>query len=267
MRVGGLRVDAISDGAFVARPRYFGEHIDAADRPGLFDRDGAAWLPIGCFLVRGAGDRVILVDAGLGPALDPMPDGMLLVGGQLPTGLRALGVAPETITDVVITHLHTDHVGWLFDLEGRRVFGGARIWFGAGEWGHFVEGHGDMAPHIRAGFRALAGSPDLRPLEDDTDIAPGVRAELSPGHTPGSLIVVLGSGDQELVLLGDAITVPDQLAEPDWHSLGDVDAARAEQVRRALWSRLTRPGALGVGAHFPELRPGRVRAGEWAPEA
>src|SRR4051794_24472733 len=100
MRIGDLRVDAISDGAFVARPRYFGEHVPPSVRPDVFDREGAVWLPIGCFLVRPAigepgqpsepGGPVVLVDAGLGPALDPMPDGMMLVGGQLLTGLRAL---------------------------------------------------------------------------------------------------------------------------------------------------------------------------------
>ncbi|WP_157694694.1 MULTISPECIES: hypothetical protein [unclassified Leifsonia] len=52
MRVGGLRVDAISDGAFVARPSYFGDRVPATARPDVFDRDGAAWLPIGCFLIR-----------------------------------------------------------------------------------------------------------------------------------------------------------------------------------------------------------------------
>lgn len=263
MRIGELRVDAISDGAFVARPRYFGEHVADDARPDLFDRDGAAWLPIGCFLVRHPGG-LLLVDAGLGPALDPMPDGMLLVGGQLLTGLRALGVEPGDVTDVVITHVHTDHVGWLFDLGFRPVFTSATVWFGAGEWAHFVDGPGEVAPHIEAGFRALAGTPRLRPLTDDADIAPGVRALLAPGHTPGHLAVELSSRGERLLLLGDAITTPEQMAEAGWHSFGDVDAALAERSRRALWAQL-QEGALGVGAHFPELRAGRVVDGRWQP--
>lgn len=277
MRVGGLRVDAISDGAFVARPGYFGPHVLADARPELFDRDGAAWLPIGSFLLRegeahpptAEAGPVVLVDAGLGPALDPLPEGMFLVGGQLLTGLRALGVSPGDVTDIVVTHFHTDHVGWLFDLAGRPTFPEARIWFGAAEWDHFVEGPGDMAPHIAAGLRALAGTPCLQPIDHERDVAPGIRLLPAPGHTPGSLAVVVESsdGDERMVLLGDTITVPGQLAEPDWHSMGDVDAELAERTRRELWRLLAAPGTTGVGAHFPELQPGRVVEGRWCRSA
>ncbi|RDV43839.1 MBL fold metallo-hydrolase [Leifsonia sp. ku-ls] len=263
MRVGGLQVDALSDGTFVARPSYFGAGLPAGTRPDLFDRDGAVWLPIGCFLVRGASGRTILVDAGLGPALDRVPDGMLLVGGQLPTGLRALGVATGEVTDVVLTHFHLDHVGWLFDLAGRPLFPAARLWFGAAEWDHFVEGPGEMAPHIRAGFRALAGTPDLVPLDADAEVAAGVTAVLAPGHTPGHLAVSLESEGERVLLLGDAITHPGQLAEPGWHSMGDVDAALAERTRQALCARLAEQETTGVGAHFPELRRGRIVDGAW----
>src|SRR6478736_3723580 len=161
MRVGAFRLDPVSDGAFVARPSYF--HPDAARdaRPDLFDRAGEAWLPIGCFLIRTA-ERVILVDAGLGPDRQTLPDGMLLVGGQLLTGLRALEVFPDDITDVVCTHFHADHVGWLFDLDARAVFPSATLWFGAADWNHFVDGPGEMAPHIEAGLRATPAA-RLRP--------------------------------------------------------------------------------------------------------
>lgn len=262
-------MDAISDGAFVARPGYFGPHVQASARPDLFDRDGAAWLPIGCFVIRdaaaGAIGSVVLVDAGLGPALDPMPDGMFLVGGQLLTGLRALGLHPTDITDVVVTHFHMDHVGWLFDQDGRPMFPNARLWFGAAEWEHFVEGPGEMAPHIRSGFRALDGTDRLRPLRADADVASGVRAILSPGHTPGHLAVVAESDGERLILLGDAITTPEQMAEVGWHSMGDVDAALAERSRQELWRSLAADRVQGVGAHFPELRAGRVVDGRWAP--
>ncbi|MGY1739491.1 MULTISPECIES: MBL fold metallo-hydrolase [unclassified Blastococcus] len=258
MRVGDIRVDAVSDGTFVARPAYFGAPPGA--HPELFDRGGAAWLPIGCFVVR-AGDRVVLVDAGLGPDAQDLPDGMLLVGGQLPTGLRALGVAADEVTDVVCTHLHADHVGWLFDAAGEPVFGAATVWFGAADGDHFVDGPGEMAPHVRAGFRRLAGDPALRPLQDDAVVAPGVEALLAPGHTPGHLVVSVAAGDERLLLLGDAITCPVQHRERGWHSLGDVDPARAAGTRERLWAELADGRTTGVGAHFPLLAPGHVDGG------
>lgn len=261
MQVGEIRVDAVSDGTFVARPSYFGAPSSA--HPELFDRDGAAWLPIGSFVVR-AGDRVVLVDAGLGPEAQRLPDGMLLVGGQLPVGLRALGVAPDDVTDVVCTHLHADHVGWLFDPRGEPLFPAAPIWFGAADAEHFVDGPGEMAPHVRTGFHALAGSPRLRPLTADAVLAPGVEAVLTPGHTPGHLCLSLTSGQRRLLLLGDAITCPVQHGEPTWGSFSDVDPALADRTRQHLWRELADGRTTGVGAHFPQLAPGRV-AGAPAP--
>ena len=117
--IGDLRVDPVSDGTFVARPEYFGQHLEAGARPDFFSRHGAAWLPIGCFVIR-AGDRIVLVDAGLGPDRQELTHDMHLVGGQLLTGLRTLGVALAAITDVISTHLHADHVGWLFGLDRAR---------------------------------------------------------------------------------------------------------------------------------------------------
>ncbi|HEX3813661.1 MAG TPA: MBL fold metallo-hydrolase [Mycobacteriales bacterium] len=256
MRVGDIRLDPVSDGTFVARPSYFGDTAGA--HPDFFDRHGAVWLPIGCFLIR-TGERVVLLDAGLGPEMQQLPDGMHLVGGQLPTGLRALDVAPSDITDVVCTHLHADHVGWLFNLDGRPTFPNATIRFGAGDWRHFVTGPGEMADHIRVGLQETMAP--VQTLDEDCTVAPGITALLAPGHTPGHLCLVLSSGTERALLLGDAITCPVQLDEPTWHSMGDVDPALADRTRERLWRELEDEHSIGVGAHFPELRYGRVLPG------
>ena len=260
MLIGDLRVDPVSDGTFVARPEYFGQQLVASAHPDVFTRHGAAWLPIGCFVIR-SGDRLLLVDAGLGPDRQELAHDMHLIGGQLLTGMRAVGVVPADITDVICTHLHADHVGWLFDPDARPVFGRAVIWAGEADWPHFVTGPGEMLPHIRAGWRAAAETDRFRPLDRDTVIAPGVTAVLAPGHTPGHMCVVLSSAAQRALLLGDAITCPVQLDEPAWHALGDVDPALAGRTRERLWRELEDDRTLGAGAHFPELQFGRVLRG------
>ena len=253
MQVGEMGVWAVSDGTFSVHPKYFGAEVPEEARPEFFARDNKAWLPIGCFLIRSE-ERVILVDAGLGPDQDDLPHGMRLVGGQLFVGLGALGVEAADITDVVVTHFHTDHVGWLFDLAAQPVFPNAVIWYGAADWDYFVNGPGDIRPHIRDGF--LEHASRQHPLTKDTAVAPGITAVLTPGHTPGHLCVSLTSGPASLLLLGDAITCPIQLAEPTWHSYGDVDATTAHESRKRLWAQLeTTPG---VGAHFPALTTGQV---------
>jgi hypothetical protein len=112
MQVGDLVVTPISDGTFIARPAYFGDDATADGHGDLFDRHGQAWLPIGCFLVR-SGDRCVLVDAGT---------------SSVPT-------------------CTPDHVGWLFDQESRPTFPNATIWFGAGDWRHFIEPRDPLVQH------------------------------------------------------------------------------------------------------------------------
>ncbi len=260
VRIGDLELHSVSDGTFVARPGYFGDDVPDDAHPELFDRDHTAYLPIGCFLVR-TGGRLVLVDAGLGPDRYDLPHGMLLIGGQLPAGLRALGVGPAEVTDVVCSHLHRDHVGWLFDLEARPVFPNATIWYGAGDSDHFVTGTGTMSAHIRRGFTSPDNAGRLRLVDADTTIAPGVTLLRAPGHTPGHLCLVLSSGDDRALLLGDAVTCPVQLDEPTWHSMGDVDPALASRTRERLWRELEDGRTVGAGAHFPELQFGRVLPG------
>jgi hypothetical protein len=72
---------------------------------------------------------------------------------------------------------------------------------------------------------------------------------------------VISSGQQRALLLGDAITCPLQLDEPDWHSIGDVDLAMADRTRERMWRELEGEHTIGTGAHFPELRFGRILPG------
>lgn len=263
MQIGDITIHPLTDGTFRASPAYFGEHVRPEGHEHLFQpRDGMAWLPIGCFLVR-TGDRTILIDAGMGPTLDDASPRRLLVGGQLLLGLRAAGATPIDITDIVCTHLHTDHCGWLFDTNADPVFPHATVWFGTGDWDHFVTGPAKLADHIRRGLLTTRERGDRVQLADqDTTIAPGLSLMMTPGHTPGHLCVVVSSAGRRALLLGDAITCPVQLDEPSWQSMADVDPALARRVRDNLFRELEDETTTGVGAHFPELAFGRVLTGQ-----
>lgn len=264
MLIGDIDIHPIADGTFRASPAYFGAHAGPQGHEDLFARHGMAWLPIGCFLVR-TGDRTILVDAGLGPEMrDGDSPRRLLVGGQLLLGLRAAGVTPSEITDVVCTHLHPDHCGWLFGTDAAPVFTHATIWFGTHDWDHFVVNpDGLMYDHIRHGFHAASERGDrLQPVNGDTTIAPGITLTMAPGHTPGHLCVVVSASGRRALLLGDAIVCPVQLDEPAWQCIGDVDPELAGRVRERLFRELENDTTVGAGAHFPELQFGRVLAGQ-----
>src|SRR5580704_1399617 len=102
MQLGEFSVDHMVDGSGRFRPtRSFAGSTDQqwADHRYLLDEDGRLPFTMGGFLVRGR-DRVILVDAGLGPA-----ELMGIQGGAMLDNLERAGVTAGDVTDVVFTHL------------------------------------------------------------------------------------------------------------------------------------------------------------------
>ena len=130
-------------------------------------------------------------------------------------------------------------------------------------------GEMESPDHVRRGIASLRGTAMLQELADRVQIAPGIEAEPSPGHTRGHFLVVVRSRRREVLLVGDAITCPIQLDEPRWHSFGDVEPEVGFRTRRAIWDRLRGHGVLAVGSHFPGLHPGRISAdtGRWVERA
>jgi glyoxylase-like metal-dependent hydrolase (beta-lactamase superfamily II) len=235
-------------------PEYF-PNADWSAHAALFDDDGTIHVPIGCFLVR-TGDTTVLVDTGLGPE-----DLDWLVGGQLPDQLSAAGASLADIDVVVCTHLHRDHAGWLVH-DDEPFFPNATVRFGAGDWTQFVD---DAHPkdRIRLALELLADRGRIEPIDvDGTTVAPGVTARFAPGHTHGHHVLVLSSGEDRAVLLGDAVTCPVQLEEADWQAMSDVDPALATRTRETLWKELEGTDTRAVAAHFPELAFGRVLRGK-----
>lgn len=253
-RLGDLEILPLSDGTAFLPPQYF-LNADLSAHRDLLNADGVMEIPIGCFLIR-TGDRTVLVDAGLGPTTLEWAQ-----GGQLPAQLDAAGYRPEDIDTVVCSHLHVDHAGWLIR-RGEPFFPNATLRFGAGDWGHFVE-TSPADKRWRQCMERLREQDRVQLIETDGElIAPGINARLAPGHTPGHVCLVLSSGRERALLLGDAVTCPVQLEEPDWLAVSDVDPALAARTREALWRELEGTDTRAVAAHFPGLRFGRVLRGE-----
>ncbi|MEY2567572.1 MAG: hypothetical protein QOE35_2101 [Actinomycetota bacterium] len=253
MRIGELEVIPVSDGTCKMPPQYF-VNADYSGHEGLFGPDGTIECQIGCFVVRN-GDMTVLVDAGIGPFDNPV-----FQGGKLPSELEAAGVSRDEIDMVVCTHLHLDHTGWLVRDE-QRFFPRATVRFGAPDWEHFVV-NGKSGDMVKDEFELLAAAGCLRPIESDGEtIAPGITARAAPGHTLGHYCLVLSSGDERAVLLGDAIACPVQLQEPEWSAISDVDPALAVRTRETLFRELEGTDDVAVASHFPELTFGRVLRG------
>lgn len=252
MRLGDIEITAVSDGTAKMPPEYF-VNADWGPHRQLLGPDGMLEIALGCFVVR-TGDVTVLVDAGIGPVDSP-----LFRGGDLPDGLRAAGVAPEDVDVVACTHLHLDHTGWLVRDE-RPFFPNATVRFGAGDWKQFVE---DMPNgYERTIVQTLEAAGRVEVIDGQTTIAPGVTSLPAPGHTLGHTCYVVSSGDRRALLLGDAISCPVQLGEPEWMAMSDVDAELAKRTREALWREIEGTEDVAVASHFPDLKFNRVLVGE-----
>lgn len=252
MRIGDIDIQPVLDG--VAREPA----AEVLTRPGVPDAwschaehveaDGSLHFDLGGFLVR-TGDRVVLVDAGVGTI-----DNGKYAGGGFLDSLRALGVEPQDVTDVLLTHLHFDHVGWTTK-KGVVVFPNATYRVHAADWAHFVDAP-DAEPGAVRKLSPLVGQ--LEPFTSDGPLAPGLDARHTPGHTPGSTVYVVSAGAERALLLGDVVHSVVELAERDWEAVFDVDPVAARAARNALADEVADGPDLVVGAHFPGLRFGRV---------
>lgn len=252
MKVGELEILPVEDGvARLAATEAFVGTTDeewAPHRRFLAD-DGTLELALGGFLVR-SGERVVLVDAGLGPIVrGPFS------GGRLLESLAASGVAPDDVTDVVFTHLHFDHVGWATQ-QGRVVFPSATYRCDRRDWEHFV------GPDPGATKKLTPLADRLETWEASGPLLPGVDVQAAPGHTPGSTIVVVSSGAERALLLGDVVHCPVELLDDEWAGMSDVDPALALRTRRALTRELEGTDTPVAAAHFPGLVFGRLLAAQ-----
>jgi glyoxylase-like metal-dependent hydrolase (beta-lactamase superfamily II) len=256
MKVGDLAIEPVADG--VAREkattllRYTGPADDPwAPHQRFLDADGVLELALGGFLVR-TGDRLVLIDAGVGRIDNPK-----YRGGAFLRSLEALGVKADEVTDVVLTHLHFDHVGWTTQ-RGEVVFPRATYRCHVADWAHFVDGPAPEEGSVRK-LSPLAGH--LEVFDADTTLAPGIDVRHAPGHTPGSVIVVVSSGEQRAVLLGDVVHCPVEMMDGDWQMIFDVDPALAARTREALARELEGSDIPIAAAHFPGMQFGRLLPG------
>lgn len=261
LTIGEYRLTHLPDGLVQLRPTGWFPGLTAADTdrfPDHLDADGCLVAAIGGLLVEYR-DRVLLVDTGYGPrrlgADRTHPALGSLGGGELLGSLGGAGRAPEEIDTIAFTHLHDDHVGWAFLGHDRGpLFPAASFVLSTAEW----RAGGGQIP------AALHGR--VRPAADGEEVFPGITLRESPGHTGGHAGYVLtlpgghGPGeDARLVIAGDVLHSPLQVAHPHWPVFFDSDADTAVRTRTAFLRDAAAPGTLVYAGHFADVVFGRVR--------
>lgn len=257
VQIGDVSIQPAIDGmarfepsaAYLAMGAALGERGSSAEdwapHRAFLGADGKLEMALGGFLVRTA-DRIVLVDTGVGD----LQRGAMR-GGQLLRELAKQGVRTDQVTDVILTHLHFDHVGWTTH-HGDVVFENATYRCDARDWRYFV------GPDPGATKKLLPIEARLETWGGSGPLLPGIDTMSAPGHTPGSTIVVLSSGADRALLLGDVVHCPVELLDDEWGAMGDVDPQMARRTRTALARELEETGTPAAAAHFPGLHFGRL---------
>jgi glyoxylase-like metal-dependent hydrolase (beta-lactamase superfamily II) len=265
LRLGDIDVMVISDGVLPLPTQTMSTNADPADRAAWFKEmylgpDAFDWA-LNVLVVR-SGEQVILVDAGLGGQFPGFPR-----AGQFPKRLAAAGVDLADITDIVITHMHMDHIGGLLvDSVKSRLRQDVRIHVTAAEvnfWSTPDFTSTDMPAPVPDVLRSTANAfidhyeSKLQIFEDECQVAPGVVAKLTGGHTPGHCVVYVNSGGERLTFAGDAL-FPVAFDHPDWHNGFEHDPAKSVEVRVRMLKEAAASGELFVATHLAFPSVGRV---------
>jgi len=255
MQIGDVTIHPVIDGVAHMAPGEAFEGTTASDwepHRRFLDAEGMLELALGGFLLR-TGDRTVLVDAGLGPL-----NTGVFEGGRLIESLAGVDVAPADVTDVIFTHLHFDHVGWATQ-KGTIVFPNATYRCDRRDWEWFVVG-----PDGGAARKLTPVEGRLETWEESGPVLPGVDVMTAPGHTPGSTIVVVSSGTERALLLGDVVHCPVELLDGEWAGMSDIDPDLALRTRLALVREIEGEDVPVAAAHFPGLQFGRLLKGTGA---
>jgi glyoxylase-like metal-dependent hydrolase (beta-lactamase superfamily II) len=238
--VGEFQCIIVSDGNISVPKLPSAQSQTGNEKPTYEDMD------ISCIVIK-AGKRNLLIDTGCG-------DGFQESAGKLVSNLKQEGINPEDIDTVIYTHGHEDHSGGTFDLDGNPIFPNAKYIVIREEWkcwerkpetplneGLFSSARKNLLP-IQEKFKIV---------ENNYEIIPGIKLILAPGHTLGSVIVQIKSGEDGLLCIGDLIHSSIEFSQPDYYSFLDSDPEKALKLRTEGLSQMAQSRTLIFACHFP----------------
>lgn len=260
--IGPYEIISLSDGNLVLPRAFFFEGLpqdELAEVLAPYDLPADQLTPpCNVTLLRQA-DRVVLFDAGAGPAFMPS-------AGLLQDSLDAVGVTADEVTHVVFTHAHPDHLWGVLDDFDDLVFPNATYLMGNKEWNYWRDPETvDTIGEARASFavgaaRRLEAIEDrMEEIKDGQEILPGVMAHASFGHTPGHMSFEVRQDKEAVLIGGDAIGNHHvAFARPRWPNGADQDADMGAKTRARLLDKLAQEQIPLLGFHLPNGGLGRV---------
>ena len=255
-KVGDFEVTQIADGARTfPMPQGFVRNIP---REQALAAAEAAYMPAGMVtvpfnpVVINTGSKLVLIDAGFGPDAGA-PVGLLVAN------MAAAGIDPGAIDIVVLSHLHPDHCNGIRSKQGL-TFPNAEIKVPSADWAFWMSADNMAKAQDNAMMKAYFAN--TRTVFDGLadrvvkynwgqEVAPGITALDTSGHTPGHTSFAVSSGSGKLLVQSDVTNIPELFVRhPDWHVAFDVDPDKAVQTRRRFYDMAASEKALISGFHF-----------------
>ena len=258
-RLGAMHVVALSDGIGQQQPDdWFPGVPDEEWMAAVGATDPTATLPVnfGSFLVH-RDETTVLIDTGNGRNTRGQHPG----AAGLLDRMSEVGVPPEDVDVVLLTHFHADHVGWNLLDDGEAItFPNARYYLHYMDLAYLnsEEHTGAGTDFSRSRVLPLREAGRLSTFEGEYEPVEGMTFIPTPGHTPGHCSIVLSSHGERLYIVGDAAPHTAHLEHPEWTPVFDLDPAGASHSRRGLAERAAREDALVTGGHFPILTIGQI---------
>ncbi|MFM2483344.1 MBL fold metallo-hydrolase [Celerinatantimonas sp. YJH-8] len=259
LQVGAVRVTALNDGTVPQDAKKLLRHISSAQIDKLLAHNfqsNPVEGSINAYLIQ-LPQHTVLVDTGAGQMFGPGK------GGHVLADLAALGIKPDDVTDILLTHAHVDHTGGLIK-DGKPVFTKATVYIGKPDIDFFFD-NAQMknSPYGQGYFTGARTT--LKPYLDANKvktftgselILPGITATVHPGHTPGAAFYRLDSEGDSITFVGDIIHIAAvQLAHPKVTIIYDQDQAKARAVRISAFAQFAKQGELIAAPHlsFPGI--------------
>ena len=249
-KVGDIQVTTVSDGILNATLNNFvGVTPAEAERMSGLPADGPVPLAVNAFLLTFNGKRA-LIDAGSSSTMGPTL-------GKLPDNLRAIGVAPEAIDFVLLTHIHPDHSNGLVDEAGGANFPNADVIVNREDLRFWVEREPQASDNefrqrnMAAARRAFAPYRERVRAVSGGEVLSGITGHPQPGHTPGHTGWLIASGGDALLVWGDIVHVTGvQFARPDAALTFDLDPEAARRSRTRVFDWVASDRIRVAGAHL-----------------
>jgi len=192
------------------------------------DQENGCILAMKSLLIKTDEGRIILVDSGAGSKhLKQLSYYRFFDLKDLNQELERYGVNPGDITDVVLTHLHFDHCGYITQKDNTNSYSvtypNARHWISQSQWENFLNPNPlEKNSYFREDIREVDSCGLLSLVFTDMELCPGVRLCLYEGHTPGQIVPYIEVKGRTFVFSGDVIPLMCHIS-PDWISAYDIE--------------------------------------------